>query len=345
MKKLGFIGLIIILLLNIASICSARYMGYYPNIYYWMRDVDANDHELFNVERIRNEDELNLVVNAYYDEDTGNWYRIDESKKCWRISLDTSSALFIYYAVSGTGAITWSGKARFHESGELGVAKILKIRTFSQATEPEVSTDEVALWIDTDDNRWWFIWDRDGTQYKVGFENASGELQWTPVWEEQRAHITQFYKPGTNYPAEGEIGVTPVLLFDATNDEEIYYEWAVPDNYDPGSDIKLRFAWAPTDASTGDVVWATEYTIVTPDNDEVLTVATTTATVTDSAEGLTNELLLTDFITISGTGVQAKDTVSMRIYRDADADDYGADAALVHLGLYFQVDRNGVASP
>jgi len=181
----------------------------------------------------------------------------------------------------------------------------------------------------------------------VGFENASGELQWTPVYQEQRAHIAQFYKPGTNYPAESEIGVTPVLLFDATVDEEIYYEWAVPDNYDPGSDIKLRFAWAPTDASTGDVVWATEYTIVTPDNDEVLTAATTTATVTDSAEGLANELLLTDFITISGTGIQAKDTISMRIYRDADngADDYGSDAALVHLGLYFQVDRNGVASP
>jgi len=38
----------------------------------------------------------------------------------------------------------------------------------------------------------------------------------------------------------------------------------------------------------------------------------------------------------------------MRVYRDADnttADDYGSDAALVHLGLYFQIDRNGVASP
>ena len=174
---------------------------------------------------------------------------------------------------------------------------------------------------------------------------ASGEVEWTSVWQEQRAHIAQFYKPGINYPAEGEIGVTPVLLFDATNDEEVYYEWAVPDNYESGSDIKLRFAWAPTDAATGDVVWATEFTIVTPDNDEVLTVATTTQTVTDSAEGLANELLLTDFITISGTGVQAKDTVSMRIYRDADADDYSADAALVHLGLYFQIDRNGVASP
>jgi len=179
---------------------------------------------------------------------------------------------------------------------------------------------------------------------KAGFENASGEFQWTPVYQEQRAHVTQFYAPAANNPTQSEIGVTPVLLFDASSDEWVYYEWKVPENYYAGSDIKLRFAWAPTDGGTGDVVWATEYTIVTPDNNEVLTTTTTTQTVTDSAEGLADELLLTDFITISGTGIQPGDIISMRIYRDADADDYEADAALVHIGLYFQIDRNGVAS-
>jgi len=176
---------------------------------------------------------------------------------------------------------------------------------------------------------------------------ASGEVEWTPVWEEQRAHITQFYKPGTNYPGEGEIGVTPVLLFDAGTDEWVFYEWEVPENYHTGSDFKIRFYWAPTDANAGDVVWGIEYTIVTPENDEVLTAATTTDTITDSTQTLANELLKSDFITISGTGVQPGDIISMRVYRDADsgADDYGSDAALVHLGLYFQVDRNGVATP
>jgi len=174
---------------------------------------------------------------------------------------------------------------------------------------------------------------------------AGGEVVWVPVWEEKRAHITQFYKPGVNYPSESEIGVTPVLLFSASVEEWIYYEWTVPDNYDSGSDIKLRLAWAPTDATTGDVVWAAEYTIVTPNNNETLTATTATQTVTDSAEGLADELLLTDFITISGTGVQTGDVLSMRIYRDADADDYDADAALIHLGLFFQIDRNGVATP
>jgi len=174
---------------------------------------------------------------------------------------------------------------------------------------------------------------------------ASGEVEWTPVWQEQRAHITQFYAPAANNPAPSEIGVTPVLLFNATADEWVFYEWEVPENYYTGSDFKIRFYWAPTDANAGDVVWGIEYTIVTPENDEVLTVATTTDTITDSTQTLANELLKSDFITISGTGVQPGDIISMRVYRDADADDYGSDAALVHLGLYFQIDRNGVATP
>jgi len=295
---------------------------------------------------VRTEDKLNLVVNARYDKDTGNWYRIDESKAAWRIHIPQGASIAFYYTGSGSGAISWTEKAALSTVGYLWSAQVMKVVTYSQTAEPDIPSGTVALWKDTDDNRWWLIWDEGGTQYKVGFENASGELQWTPVWEEQRAHITQFYKPGTNYPAESEIGVTPVLLFDATNDEWVYYEWEVPENYYAGSDFKIRFYWAPTDANTGDVVWGIEYTIVTPENDEVLTVATTTATVTDSTQSLANELLRTDFITIPGTGVQPGDIISMRVYRDADnaTDTYGVDAALVHLGLYFKIDRNGVAT-
>jgi len=293
---------------------------------------------------IRTGGDLNLVANAYYDESTGNWYRIDESKGAWRIRLDAENYIAFYQVGAGTGVVTWTRVGVLYPNAILDDTKVAMIRSSSQATEPDISPGRVVLWEDTANNRYWFIWDEGGTQYKIGFENTSGELQWTPVYQEQRAHITQFYAPASNNPDQGEIGVTPVLLFNASSDEWVYYEWEVPENYYSGSDIKLRFAWAPTDGGTGDVVWATEYTIITPNNNEVLTATTTTQTVTDSAEGLANELLLTDFITISGTGIQPGDTISMRIYRDADADDYGADAALVHIGLYFQVDRNGVAS-
>ena len=184
------------------------------------------------------------------------------------------------------------------------------------------------------------------TSGDITLSPASGEVKWTPVWEEQRAHITQFYKPGVNYPSEGEIGNTPVLFFSPSNEEWIYYEWQVPENYHIGSDFKIRFYWAPVDADTGDVVWGIEYTVISPDSDEVLTDTSTTQTVVDSAQGLANELLRTEFIVISGEGVKPGDVISARFYRDADntLDTYDSDAAIVHVSLLFQIDRNGIAS-
>jgi len=113
------------------------------------------------------EGELNLVVNAYYDESTGNWYRIDESKACWRIWLPTGTFMSFYYAPSGTGAITWSQRAAFDSVAVLSTAKISRILWYSQTTEPDIGTDQVALWEDTANNRYWFIWNKDGTQRKV----------------------------------------------------------------------------------------------------------------------------------------------------------------------------------
>jgi len=211
---------------------------------------------------VRTEDELNLVSNAYYDEASGNWYRIDESKYSMRIKLYTNATkMEVLYASPGSGAITWSVGMNLFGAVLYG-SYIKYIVTESQNTEPDIDINSVTLWEDTDDNRWWLIWDKGGTQYKVGFENSSGELQWTPVYQEQRAHVTQFYAPASNNPDQGEIGVTPVLLFSASSDEWVYYEWEVPENYYTGSNIKIRFYWAPTDGNTGDVVWGIEYMLM-----------------------------------------------------------------------------------
>jgi len=113
------------------------------------------------------EGELNLVVNAYYDESTGNWYRIDESKECWRIQIASGTAVRFYYAPSGTGAITWSSKFSLATDGRLEQTRITHIQKFSQSAEPDIGTNQVALWEDTANNRYWFIWDKDGTQRKV----------------------------------------------------------------------------------------------------------------------------------------------------------------------------------
>lgn len=113
------------------------------------------------------EGELNLVVNAYYDESTGNWYRIDESKRAWRIGLIKGGAVKIDRVEAGTGAITWSTGFNLDSGFNLTLTKITKIKSYSQTTEPDIDTDTVALWEDTANNRYWFIWDKGGTQRKV----------------------------------------------------------------------------------------------------------------------------------------------------------------------------------
>jgi len=120
---------------------------------------------------VRTEDELNLVSNAYYDEASGNWYRIDESKYSMRIKLYTNATkMEVLYASPGSGAITWSVGMNLFGAVLYG-SYIKYIVTESQNTEPDIDINSVTLWEDTDDNRWWLIWDKGGTQYKVGFEN------------------------------------------------------------------------------------------------------------------------------------------------------------------------------
>jgi len=114
-------------------------------------------------------------VNAYLDAATGNWYRIDESKAAWGLVISVTNGCKVYWAGPGTGAISWTEVLSLDNSGilsttlikGLSTTLIKGIITYSQATEPDIDTDTVALWEDTTNNKYWFIWDRGGTQRKV----------------------------------------------------------------------------------------------------------------------------------------------------------------------------------
>jgi len=106
-------------------------------------------------------------VNAYLDAATGNWYRIDESKAAWGLVISVTNGCKVYWAGPGTGAISWTEILSLDNSGILSTTFVKGIITYSQATEPDIDTDTVALWEDTANNRYWLIWDKAGTQRKV----------------------------------------------------------------------------------------------------------------------------------------------------------------------------------
>jgi len=157
---------------------------------------------------------------------------------------------------------------------------------------------------------------------------------------------------GGSPPEDGMIGVHPVLLFDKTSDESVYYEWHVPLDYIDGTDITFCVKWAPTDAGAGSVTWGIEYEIVRSNNGETLGTGTSTLIVVGSTNSLANELLCTGptGMKIDGTGVKKGDFIGLRGFRDADAshggavDDYAADAALVSVCIRYKSNRFGMPS-
>jgi len=95
-------------------------------------------------------------VNAYLD-----------AKAAWGLVISVTNGCKVYWAGPGTGAISWTEILSLDNSGILSTTFVKGIITYSQATEPDIDTDTVALWEDTANNRYWLIWDKAGTQRKV----------------------------------------------------------------------------------------------------------------------------------------------------------------------------------
>lgn len=153
--------------------------------------------------------------------------------------------------------------------------------------------------------------------------------------------------PAANFPAAAEKGLTPVFLFDKAADEELRGTFEMPHNYDPETDLKAHFHWAPVDADAGDVTWGVEWHVTSGNSDDVLTAGTTTQIVVDATESRQDEPLKSGDITIDGTGIVLENTFHFRIFRDANAseidasDTYDDDAALIFFDIEYMIKGFG----
>lgn len=153
--------------------------------------------------------------------------------------------------------------------------------------------------------------------------------------------------PGpSNNPAEVVLdGFILVAAFDATSDEELFLAFEIPHDYDAGTDLQAHFHWAASNTGAGTVTWGIEWVARSPG--EVLTTGEVTQIVTDDTITTADALQLTASIVMDGTTIVAEDVIYMRIFRDADAseggadDDYASDANLTSFGVEHMVDRIG----
>jgi hypothetical protein len=112
------------------------------------------------------------------------------------------------------------------------------------------------------------------------------------------------------------------------------------EEYDVGEDLVVLVEWCPTSTGTNTVTWGIEYNVTPIAGTSALDGATSTSIVTQDASGTRSDLQQTLGWTIAGTGFTEGSYVGVRVFRDADAsetgadDDYAADASLVSLTVY-----------
>jgi hypothetical protein len=159
-------------------------------------------------------------------------------------------------------------------------------------------------------------------------------------WEEVVELTATDMWAGSSAPAQDIVGVSPTWAFDPSTDEEVHTGFWLNEEYDVGEDLVVLVEWCPTSTGTNTVTWGIEYNVTPIAGTSALDGATSTSIVTQDASGTRSDLQQTLGWTITGTGFAEGSYVGVRVFRDADAsetgadDDYAADASLVSLTVY-----------
>jgi hypothetical protein len=139
-------------------------------------------------------------------------------------------------------------------------------------------------------------------------------------------------------------GSIEALGFDgAATTEAVNGSAEILHGYVEGSDIEFHVHWMPTTANAGNVKWQLEYSWI---NNGGTFANPTTISIVQAAGGTAWVHKRADFPSISGTGKVINSAVVFRLFRDPSdgSDTYGDDAALVQVGIHYQIDVYGSRS-
>lgn len=151
---------------------------------------------------------------------------------------------------------------------------------------------------------------------------------------------------GPAAPTATTIGIYPVLQFSSAGPvESVLFVGHIPPHWDSTTDVTLHIHWAPTNGNAGDVVWDIDYVSLKPENNEVLTAATSNLTTTDSTQALQDEILETATLTIPAADMAVGDITSIKLSRDtADgADTYNSLVSFVLIHVVYTINKLGEA--
>lgn len=148
---------------------------------------------------------------------------------------------------------------------------------------------------------------------------------------------------GVQDPTSAVVGEFFVQQFSQAVTQNLYFTFAIPEDWDETTEMLVHIHWAPVDGNAGDVVWDLDYAAVASENNEVLTAAATALTVTDSTQSLQDELLESPNMTIVAANIAHEDIISLHLSRDTGdgADTYGSAASMVLVEIEYTVHSLG----
>jgi hypothetical protein len=139
-------------------------------------------------------------------------------------------------------------------------------------------------------------------------------------------------------------GNLQIYAFDGgVTTERLYGSIEINHDYKEGSNVEVHIHWAPTTAAAGNVKW--QLYISWANNGEDFK-APALHTVTAPAAGAWLSTY-SSIAVLSGVGKTINSQFVFQIFRDPTdgADTYGADAALITVGIHYQCDTVGSRSP
>lgn len=148
-------------------------------------------------------------------------------------------------------------------------------------------------------------------------------------------------------PPNPSIGVLNLLaifyVFDTGVDRKVYLTIEIPDDYEDGTDLTWHLLWSPSDGTAGNVGWEIHFEVIEPNNNETIGGAFTPLGTLSAAPGVTNELIRTPDVIMTGTTFKSGDLINLELLRiGASAfDTYGGDAQLSFFGLEYTANKLG----
>lgn len=140
--------------------------------------------------------------------------------------------------------------------------------------------------------------------------------------------------PAANYATLDTRNIHPVLDFDATTGETVYFSGVMPQNYSNATGVTVYLHWMATSAVTGTIGWLVAFERMADGGDDMDADSfagdqTVTAETVDGTSGIIDVSSVAVTKGANMDSVVAGDAFRIRITRDVASDDAAGDAELL----------------